>query len=268
MARERREVADGVHVLNYRYLNQNIGVIVGRDEVAVVDTRSSPAQAREILEDLRRSTHLPVRIVVDTHGHSDHAFGNRVFRPAKIWGHRRCPEFLRATGEKQRRDTMKDLPLEADAIAALALDPPDQLVDDRATIDVGGRRVDLLYLGRGHTDNDIVIHVPGVAVLFAGDLVTKSEFPFFGDAYPLDFPATVEALGALPWETLVTGHGGLGDHDYLAYHQDRVAKLADVARRAHAAKVPWRDVVGEVTLPKKSAADGLKRAYAQLDGTI
>ena len=60
MARITKEVADGVHVLNYRYLNQNIGVIVGRDEVAVIDTRSSGGQAREILEDVRRLTHLPV----------------------------------------------------------------------------------------------------------------------------------------------------------------------------------------------------------------
>ena len=49
MSRTLTEVADGVHVLNYRYLNQNIGVIVGRDQVAVIDTRSSGGQAREIL---------------------------------------------------------------------------------------------------------------------------------------------------------------------------------------------------------------------------
>ena len=55
------EVADGVHVLNYRYLNQNIGVIVGRDEVAVIDTRSSGGQAREILDDVAELRTCPSR---------------------------------------------------------------------------------------------------------------------------------------------------------------------------------------------------------------
>jgi glyoxylase-like metal-dependent hydrolase (beta-lactamase superfamily II) len=268
MARQTREIADGVVVLNYPYLNQNIGVIVGRDEAAVIDTRSSPGQAREILEDVRRNTKLPVRVVIDTHGHADHAFGNNLFRPAVIWGQSGCPSFMERTGEQARRDTMTELPKEGAEIASLVLDPPDRLVEERATIEVGGREVELLFLGRAHTDHDLVIRVPDANVVFAGDVVTKSEFPFFGDAFPLDFPATVAGIGALGWETLVTGHGGLADREYLAYHANRVRTLVDVARRAHAADVPWRDVVGDVSLPRNSATDGLKRAFAQLDGKI
>jgi len=268
MARKWTEVADATFVLNYRYLNQNIGVIVGRDAVAVVDTRSAPAQAREILDDIRAFTHLPVATVIDTHGHSDHAFGNSLFRPAAIWGQAGCPTFMRDTGEKQRIDTMRELPDEADEIRALVLDPPEHLVDEAATIDVGGRAVDLLYVGRGHTNHDLLIRVPDAGVLLAGDLVTRSESPYFGDSYPLDFPATVVAIGALTWDVLVTGHGGLGDRVYLAYHEGRVRTLAETATAAYAAGRPWRDAVAEVPLPKKVAADGLRRAYAQLNGTI
>ena len=268
MARHVTEVANATYVLNYRYLNQNIGVIVGRDEAAVIDTRSSPGQAGEILDDVRGITKLPVRIVIDTHGHSDHAFGNVVFRPAAIWGHARCPAFLARTGEHQRSDTMKELPDEADAIRDLVIDPPDRLVDERATIDVGGRQVELLHLGRGHTDNDLVIRAPDAGVVFAGDLVVKSDSPYFGDSYPLDFPATVAAIGRLNWDVLVTGHGGLGDRTYLAFHEGRLANLAAIAETAHRAGVPWRDVIAGVPLPRQSAIDGLTRAYAQLDGTL
>ena len=66
----------------------------------------------------------------------------------------------------------------------------------------------------------------------------------------------------------MTGHGGLADRAYLALHRERVAALADVARRAHAAGAAWESVVGEVPLPKPSASDGLRRAYAQLNGEI
>jgi glyoxylase-like metal-dependent hydrolase (beta-lactamase superfamily II) len=270
MARSTREVADGVVVLNYAYLNQNIGVIVGRDEVAVIDTRSSARQAREILDDVRAVTRLPVRHVVDTHGHADHAFGNSLFRPAAIWGQSGCPPFMRERHEGQVRDTQRELPGEAEEIAGLALDPPDRLVGDGATLEVGGREVSLRFLGRGHTDHDLLIHLPdaGAGVLFAGDLVTKSDYPYFGDAFPLDFPATITALGGLPWETLVTGHGGIADRAYLAAHHERVTTLAAVARKAHAAGADWRDAVSRVPLTKTSASDGLRRAFAQLDGAI
>lgn len=268
MARTATEVADRTHILNYRYLNQNIGVIVGRDEVAVIDTRSSGGQAREILHDVARLTHLPVRIVIDTHGHSDHAFGNAVFRPATIWGHARCPAFLARTGESQRADTMRELPDEADDIGSLALLPPDRLVDGRVTIDVGGRAVELVHLGRGHTDHDLVIGVPDAGAVFAGDLVVKSDSPYFGDSYPLDFPATVAAIGGLDWTALVTGHGGLADREYLALHEARLRMLADVATRAHEAGSSWRDAIPDVPLPKQSASDGLRRAFAQLNGDL
>jgi glyoxylase-like metal-dependent hydrolase (beta-lactamase superfamily II) len=268
MARAIREVADGVVVLNYPYLNQNIGVIVGRDEVAVIDTRSSPGQAREILADVRGITRLPVRVVIDTHGHSDHAFGNATFRPATIWGQAGCPAFLELTGAKQRRDTMKELPDEAADIEALTLDPPDRLVEEHASIDVGGRPVELRFLGRGHTDHDLVIHLPDERIAFAGDLVTKSNFPFFGDAFPLDFPASIRALGDLAWDTLVTGHGGLADRDYLAQHLDRLTAIVDTARVARDTGADWRDLVGRIPLPKGSAFDGLRRALAQLDGSL
>jgi glyoxylase-like metal-dependent hydrolase (beta-lactamase superfamily II) len=268
MARDLTEVADGVHVLNYRYLNQNIGVIVGRDEVAVIDTRSSGGQAREILDDVRRLTHLPVHVVVDTHGHADHAFGNVVFRPATIWAHRDCPPFMERTGEQQRRDTIRDLTTEADEIATLAIDLPERLVDERQTIEVGGREVELLHLGRGHTDHDLVIRVPDAGVAFAGDLVVRSDYPYFGDSYPLDFPHTVGGIAGLGARVLVTGHGGLADDDYLAFHLGRVQALADVARQAHAAGWRWQEAVGDVPLPRRSASDGLRRAFAQLDGKL
>jgi len=268
MARNWSEVGDATYVLNYRYLNQNIGVIVGRDEVAVIDTRSSPGQAREIQDDVRRITRLPVRQVIDTHGHADHAFGNATFRPATVWGHARCPDFMAQTGEQARRDTMKDLPAEGADIETMELDPPTRLVEEHATLDVGGRGVNLHYLGRGHTDHDLVIHLPDAGIAFAGDLVTKSKFPFFGDAFPLDFAATIEGIGRLAWETLVTGHGGLADRAYLALHLERVTTMATVARAAHAAGADWRDAVSRVPLPKNSASDGLRRAFAQLDGSI
>ena len=77
------EIGDRVFVRRYAFYDQNIGVVLGDGAALVVDTRSTHAQGREILADLRELTPFPVTVVVDTHGHFDHAFGNRVFRPPR-----------------------------------------------------------------------------------------------------------------------------------------------------------------------------------------
>ena len=76
------EVGDRVFVRRYAFLDQTIGAVLGRERVLVVDTRATTVQARELIGDLRQLTRLPW-VVVNTHVHFDHAFGNAAFRPAQ-----------------------------------------------------------------------------------------------------------------------------------------------------------------------------------------
>ena len=96
------EIGDRVFVRRYAFFDQNIGVVLADGHVLLIDTRSTHVQAREILADLRQLTADPVTVVVDTHGHFDHAYGNHVFRPAAIWGHERCVTFMARHGESRR----------------------------------------------------------------------------------------------------------------------------------------------------------------------
>ena len=177
------ELGDRVFTRRYEALDQQIGLILGAGEALLVDTRSSHRQAREILEDLRELTTDSVGIVVDTHWHADHTFGNHVFRPATIWGHERCGPRLLEFGERNRAAVAEAVPEFASEVAEVVIDPPDRSFSETATIEVGGRRVELRYLGRGHTDADIVIVVPDAAVVFAGDLLEAGATPYFGDGY-------------------------------------------------------------------------------------
>lgn len=265
------EVADRVFVRRYPFYDQNIGVILGDGAALVIDTRSTYAQAREILADLRELTRVPVDTVVDTHGHFDHAFGNAAFRPATIWGHVGCGPFMEATGNARKPELIRGLPDLADGLREVVIDPPDRTFDDRAVIEVGGRAVELRFLGRGHTDHDIVILVPGEPVVFGGDLIENGAVPAFGDSYPLDWPATVDRLVPLVDGVAVPGHGDPGDGPWVRSQAIALHAVADLARRIAGGEIGIDDALELTPYPEHAADDlrqPLERAVAQVRGQV
>jgi glyoxylase-like metal-dependent hydrolase (beta-lactamase superfamily II) len=265
------EIGDRVFVRRYEFYDQNIGVVLGDAAVLVIDTRSTHVQAREVAADLRMLTSYPVTVVVDTHGHFDHAFGNHVFRPATIWGHAGCPPFLIRTAEARRARVARDEPSLATDLAEVLIDPPDQVFETTATIDVGGRRVELCFLGRGHTDHDAVVSIPDADVVFAGDLIEGGNVPFFNDAYPLDWPGAADALAALVTGIVVPGHGDHAGHAFAVEQATAIGAVADLARRVDAEDLGLEDAIALTPFPAFPPEDiraPLKRALAQLRGEL
>jgi glyoxylase-like metal-dependent hydrolase (beta-lactamase superfamily II) len=262
-----QEVGDRVFAWRYEFFNQQIGVILGGRDVAVIDTRSTPAQARETLADLRELTRDPVTIVIDTHWHFDHAFGNSVFRPASIWGHARTVDRLLSQGRAVLDEVAAEIPAIASDIRETMIDPPDRTFEDHATIQVGDRAVELTYLGRGHTDTDIVITVPDAAVLFAGDLLEAEAPPSFGDSYPLEWPVTVERMVPLVSGSVVPGHGRVGDRRFVDDQLADLKSLAALARDIHKGELSVEEALVEA--PFGSAArEAFDRALPQLRGEL
>ena len=265
------EVGDRVFTRRYEFYDQNIGVVLGDDGVLVVDTRISHRQADEILADLPALTPLPVRAVVNTHGHNDHAFGNHRFRPAPIWGHARCARMVTETGAAQIAAVSAAIPRLSEELAEVVLDPPDRTFDgDHATLDfdAGGRRIELRHLGRGHTDNDIVVIVPDADVLFAGDLVEAGAPPFFGDGYPIEWPATVERMVELVTGAVVPGHGDVGDRGFAVRSMVEIRTIAELATLVHEGRLPMSEAVVRTLYPADTATEPLERALAQLRGEL
>lgn len=268
-----REVGDGVFVRRYPFLDSNVGAILGDDGVLVVDTRTSHRQADEILAELRELTALPVVHVVNTHVHSDHTFGNARFPGAALWGHERCATGMRDGGEEARRALILQFPEMAEEFAEVVITPPDRTFVERATVAWGGRTVELRFLGRGHTDSDIVIVVPdrrpdGTSLLFAGDLLESGAPPSFGDAYPLDWPATAAAILSLGAESIVPGHGAVVDRSFAALQADDIAAAADLARDVHIGELTLEEAVASGPFPPETMREALARALAQLNGSI
>lgn len=262
------EVGDRVFTRHFDFLDQQIGVVLGGHDVLLVDTRATPAHAREIVAELRELTPYPVSIVVDTHWHWDHTFGNSVFRPAPIWGHVRAAKRLRRDGRQAIRDVAGWMPDLGAGLAEVQIDPPEHTFEDHATLEVGDRIVELRYHGRGHTDGDITVAVPGADVLFAGDLLENGAPPSFGDSFPLDWPATVEELLPLATGAVVPGHGAIGDRAFLMSQLESFQQLADLAREINAGSLSIEAAIAASPFGPRTPRDAFERALAQLRGEL
>jgi glyoxylase-like metal-dependent hydrolase (beta-lactamase superfamily II) len=218
------EVGDGVFRRRYERWDQNIVLIDTSEGLVVVDSRSTHADARDLREELRYVSTSPVRYLVNTHFHWDHTFGNALFPDAVILGHRRCREQLVADGEATKVELS-----EADWIPAamrsdyleVVVTPPVVTFTSDASIHLGSRDIELVYLGRGHTDSDVVVLIDDVVI--AGDLVEEGAPPSFGDSFPRAWLTTLDLLIERSAGPIVPGHGDVVDRSFVVIQRDEIA---------------------------------------------
>lgn len=219
-----REVGDAIFVRRHESYDLNVGLVVGTGACLVIDTRETLTAGRELADAVRTVTPTPWT-VVNTHAHFDHFFGNGAFAPCDIWALDRCRDVvIERTDEQLARHGDG----QTEIVAPTRTFPP-----PKHHLDIGGRAVDLHFLGRGHTDNDIVVTVDDV--LFAGDLVEEGAPPQFGDAYPAEWPATLQALQSLIRGPVVPGHGDVVDAAFVRAQQGQLSSVAHLDRDAAAA---------------------------------
>ena len=182
----------------------NIGFIIGRDAVLVTDSGGSFADGQWLRSAIRERTDRPIRYVVLSHVHPDHAFGAAAFtqdRPEFI-GHAKLPEALAARGEYYRKG-LADL-LGADAAGPVQV--PTRTIADTATIDLGDRPVSFQAHAPAHTDCDLAMRDERSGVLLPADLLFVHRVPSLDGSLKgwLAALALLEASGAVK---TVPGHG-------------------------------------------------------------
>ncbi len=243
------ELAEGVwHAVGTGsvHVMSNAMVLVGEFDTLVVDSHVTPAAARSLIDSLPVITENPVRYLVNSHYHFDHAHGNQAFpRNVEIIGH----SFTRSklSGElgnvleeatfKSFSDgvptTVANLERQAsaesdparraqiqerarvqrdymNAIDEIRPTPPNITLEDKMTlfqvVSRGSREIQLLHLGRAHTGGDVVIYLPQERIVFTGDMMLPG-LAYMGDAHVDEWPATLEALKSLDFEWVLPGHG-------------------------------------------------------------
>ena len=217
----------------------NSPIIVTDTEAIIIDSEITPAAARALVADLKAITDKPVRYVIDSHYHYDHAHGNQIFAPeVQVIGHENTrrrmltnvleqytyltsvePVPARVAALRQRisaeTDPQQKAALERQVANSLSyleqvketrVTPPNVTLDRKMTLFRGGREIQLLYFGRGHTDTDVVVYLPKERIVCTGDLM-ESVISYMGDAYAEEWPATLDRLMALDFDTVMPGHG-------------------------------------------------------------
>jgi quinoprotein relay system zinc metallohydrolase 2 len=225
----------------------NLGIIVGEDAVALVDTGGSVAVGQRLLMAVRGITAKPVRYVINTHEHPDHVFGNAAM-PAGVTfvGHHNLPAELASRGAYYLRSYRDQLGQAA--IAAVRIIPPTLLVDGETALDLGGRRLRLTaWSPAAHTNCDLTVLDEATGVLFAGDLVFLQHVPVV-DGSLTGWLAVIPRLALLPAKIVVPGHGRTTAPWPQALEDERryLTVLAQDTRRLIAAGTPLAGAVSEI----------------------
>jgi cyclase len=264
------KVADGVYYATGAG-GGNSPVIIGTRDVLVVDTNTTPAGTRAFLEDLKLITDKPVRYAVNSHYHYDHADGNQVYRERGadviahefvkyamdnydllhrepymtsqvVNGQRRIDNAKKALAEE--KDPQKRPALEAQLAAAernwtdlqeIKITPPNVTFTDKKVIDLGNREVQLLFLGRGHTNGDTFVYLPKERIVCTGDML-ESAPAYMGDAHFDEWIAAMDRLKALDYDLTLPGHGApfkgkAHATEWQNYLRDIVKKVSDLRKQ-------------------------------------
>jgi glyoxylase-like metal-dependent hydrolase (beta-lactamase superfamily II) len=234
------EIDERVYVRRHPSYDLNVGLVVGGERCLVIDTRASAREGAELAGAVREVTDLPW-LVVNTHAHFDHFLGNVAFADAEIWATHRGAKAIAAfdaetvVGEASDPDEVRTTPVVA----------PSRTFANSQILDLGERAVRLIYAGRGHTDNDVVV-TAGDAT-FTGDLVEEGAPPAFEDAYPLDWPATLDVVIArAPDGPVVPGHGAVVDWPFVEELRDLLARVAQAGQSGHWSGVDLPDDVARI----------------------
>lgn len=225
----------------------NLGIIVGQDAVAVVDTGGSVVVGRRLLLAVRHITDKPIRYVINTHEHPDHIFGNSAFGPGVTFvGHHNMPAELAKRGAYYLQSFRAQL---GDAaIAEVRIIPPTLLVDTETTLDLGGKPLLLTaWKPAAHTDCDLTVLDEATGVLFSGDLVFLQHVPVV-DGSVTGWLSVLPRLAELRARIVVPGHGRLVAPWPQALDDERryLTVLAQDARRLIAAGTPLARAVPEI----------------------
>ncbi len=225
-----RKVDGTDNVYIYRYMGHQSMFIVTPQGVIATDPigRYRPEAVTNYLAEIKKVTDKPVKFLIYSHAHYDHIAGGKPFKDAgaRVIAHKNA---------KTRFEALKKAGALLDSVVI-----PDETVDTKKTITLGGTTLELNYVGRNHSDSSLVMRLPKEKLIFAVDFIPIEGVQFRNipdNASPLEYEESIKKVAAMDFERMIPGHPGPGGRlgtkkdvqDHLAYMQDLSAAVKKAA---------------------------------------
>lgn len=242
--------------------------VVTDDGVLVADGQGSVDETTLMIEHIGEITDAPITTVVVASDHGDHTAGNSAFPDdAVFFAH----------------------PTSAAALETMAANAGDgappvrlatELVPDRRVLQMGGREIQILFLGRAHTGGDLVVYLPEEKIMFMSEAYLHRVFPAMRTAYPSEWVEMIETAQAMDVDIFVPGHGFVDDptvlEEELELYQGAIRIVIDEARRLYdegygledAQSLAHFGALEDWTLRSSQGNRALQQVYAEFDGEL
>ena len=226
----RERVSDNVFWFQSEvYAQVTAGVVAGPQWAVLIDTLAMPDETLSIREFVEHELNVPIRYVINTHYHADHAWGNCFFPGATIISHANCRDLLEEYGPPSLEEAKKHNPALKQVKIVL---PQMTFVDGNLTLRVGKKNL-VIFPSFGHSNDGISVLVEEDRILFAGD--SFMPVPHIVDGDVDDNIATIKDIGKMGLENIVQGHGDIilrGEID--AAIKDNVAYMTAIKKKVKA----------------------------------
>lgn len=271
------QLADGVFAYEQldptkKGVTANNLIVVTSEGVLVADGQGTVENTRKLLADIAKVTSQPVRYVVVGSEHGDHRGGDAAFETATFF----ASPFSRDNLERQAKSPHR-------RPNAPKIIVPTETVSDKRVLNLGGREIDLLFLGRAHTGGDLEVYLPRERVMFMSEVFSNRIFPSMANSYPSEWVAALkraEQMAAGSPITLVPAHG-LPDLKVVLpgsepLYRQALERVIAEGRRLHDLEIPPDEAVSQADFGEfggwwrkdENAPSALKRVYQELDKAL
>jgi glyoxylase-like metal-dependent hydrolase (beta-lactamase superfamily II) len=263
-----REIIPGHYAFSSGSFNS--GIIVTGEGAVVLDALDSEAAGKAEREAIANTIRQPVRVLVSSTFHNNYSKGNIAF--ADVWkiGHENYRTDLIALMQRENV-------LPAEQKARL----PNETFRNRVTLHLGGKDIEVRFLGRGHTRGDSIIYVPQDRIVYLSELFFAEQFLYIDDGFGLDWLKTLDAVDALGADIFVPAHGPIpadprATRQSLNRFRQMLVDIRDAVQREIARGATEEQAVATIRWPQYEKLQGynaerevaVRRLYRQLTGTL
>jgi glyoxylase-like metal-dependent hydrolase (beta-lactamase superfamily II) len=263
-----REIIPGHYAFSSGTFNS--GLIVTGEGVVVLDALNSESVGKAEREAIANTIRQPVRFLVSSTFHNNYSKGNVAY--ADVWkvGH-----------ENYRTDLLQLMQREKVPAEEQKARLPNETYRNRVTLYLGGKEIQIRYLGRGHTRGDSIIYVPQDRIAYLSELFFAEQFLYIDDGYGLDWLKTLDAAEGLGAEIFVPAHGPIPidpreTRQSLDRFRQMLVDIRDAVQKEIARGATEDQAVVTIRWPQYEKMQGynaqrevaVRRLYRQLTGAL